>query len=54
MLDATLEKVLDKVGWYEIFEMEFPKSTNCLLMMFKWGKHGHVESGKRSHAIFNS
>jgi hypothetical protein len=54
MLDATLEKVLDKVGQCSIFEMEFPKSTNCLLMMFKWGKHGHVKSGKRSHAIFNS
>ncbi len=54
MLDATLEKVLHKVGWYEIFEMESPKSANCLLMMFKWGKHGHVKSGKRSHAIFNS
>jgi len=51
MLDATLEKVLDKVRWCEIFEMESPKLANCLWMMFKWGKHEHVKSSKRSHAI---
>jgi hypothetical protein len=38
MWDATLEKVLDKVGWCEIFEMESPKSPNCLLMIVQMGK----------------
>jgi hypothetical protein len=44
---------LDKVGWCEIFEMKSPKSANCSLMMFKWGKHGDVKNGKTPHAIYN-